>query len=337
MPENAPISLKELARMAKVSTATISRVINNNGRFSEETRERVLALIAQTGYVPNVAAKALRTKTARAIGLVIPDVANQFFSHIVDALGRVFFAKNYSLFVCNADEDPEKNRAMVSNLLGKGVDGLIYISRFPSGLADRALPVVCVDRVSPGDEERASVVSDNYRGGLLAAEALVRAGSRDPVILIAPEDLGAMSTIGRRLDGFEAGLRAAGIGWTRRRGLIRVPMRIPGVREKIAAVVRGGRSFDGLFSTLDVGAIGAILGLEDVGLRVPDDVNVVGFDDIPFGEFWRPPLTTIRQDVTALAMVGANLLFAVMARQLLEQKHVTIPVELMVRGSTRPF
>lgn len=335
MPNKAPVSLKQLAKMANVSTATISRVLNNNGRFSEGTRERVMALIRKTGYAPNTAARALRTRTARAIGLVIPDVVNEFFSRIVDALGRVFFEKDYSLFVCNADEDPEKNRLMLNNLLGKGVDGLLYISRFPLGMDDIRVPVVCLDRVSVGDEGRPSVVSDNRQGGRLAAEALLRAGTRNPVMLCDPEDPEELSTIQGRISGFEEGLAAGGVEWTREGGIIMLPLGLESARENVARAVREGRRFDGLFSSQDLGAIGAMLGLEDVGVRVPDAVNVVGFDGIGAGEYCRPPLTTVRQDVKALAMVGAGILLDTMEKRVPENEHVVIPVELVVRGSTR--
>lgn len=335
MADKSPISLKQLAKMANVSTATISRVLNDNGRFSEETRQRVLSLIKETGYSPNVAAKALRTRTARAVGLIIPEVVNQFFARIIDSLGRVFFESNYSLFVCCTDEDSEKNRAMVANLLGKGVDGLLYISRFPLGMEDIGVPVVCLDRVSPGDEIRTTVVSDNRRGGRLAAETLVRGGSRKIVALCDPKDLDGISTIEGRLTGFEDGLHAAGIPWNRRTGILKTPMNIESAREKVIKAVSAGKQFDGLFSTLDVGALGALLGLEHAGIRVPDDVNVVGFDDVPLGEYSRPPLTTVRQDVSWLALSGARLLLEIMEKRSQENRHEVIPVTLVQRKSVR--
>ncbi|MCD8352570.1 MAG: LacI family transcriptional regulator [Planctomycetaceae bacterium] len=335
MIDKSPISLKELAKMANVSTATISRVLNDNGRFSEETRHRVLSLIKETGYSPNVAAKALRTRNAYAVGLIIPEVVNQFFARIIDSLGRVFFDHNYSLFVCCTDEDQEKNNAMVANLLGKGVDGLLYISRYPLHSGDTGVPVVCLDRVPPGDEERCSIVSDNRHGGRLAAETLIAGGSRNPVILCDPIDLGGLSTIENRLAGFEEGLRAAGVTWSRRTGMIKTPMTVGAARERISKAVRAGKRFDGVFSTLDAGALGALLGLEDTGIRVPDDVNVIGFDDVPLGEYSRPALTTIRQDVAALALNGAKLLLAQMEKKSYDCRHEVIPVALVKRGSVR--
>ncbi|MCD8138869.1 MAG: LacI family transcriptional regulator [Planctomycetaceae bacterium] len=335
MQDKAPISLKELAKMANVSTATISRVLNDNGRFSEETRHRVLTLIKETGYAPNVAAKALRTKNAYAVGLVIPEVVNQFFARIIDSLGRVFFDSNYSLFVCCTDEDQDKNNAMVANLLGKGVDGLVYISRYPLRTGDVGVPVVCLDRVPPGGEHLSSIVSDNRHGGRLAAETLLAGGSRNPVILCDPIDLGGLSTIENRLAGFEEGLRAAGVAWSRRTGMIKTPMTVGAARERIANAVRAGKRFDGIFSTLDAGALGALLGLEDIGVRVPDEVNVIGFDDVPLAEFSRPALTTIRQDVSALALNGAKLLLARMEKKIHDRRHEVVPVTLVRRGSVR--
>lgn len=329
-----PVSLKQLAKMANLSTATISRVINNTGRFSEETRSLVNALIKETGYVPNVAAKALRTKTARAIGLVIPDISNDFFAAIVDRMGRFFFENDYSLFVCNAGEDAAKNQALIKNLLGKGVDGLIYISRFPLDFASLEIPVVCLDRVAPGDDGVVSVSSDNVEGGRLAARALLDAGCERPVALCDPDDLAVLPTINDRLQGFAEVMAGAGVRWSRKDVLL-TPMTIPEAKKNVARAARRGRRFDGVFATLDVGAIGAMFGLEDAGLRVPDDVNVVGFDDISFCQYCKPALTTIRQDAPAIAAAGARALFSVMDGKMVEPLHITIPVKLVVRDSTR--
>lgn len=333
MTPNAPISLKQLARMANVSTATVSRVLNNKGRFSEETRDLVLGLIRETGYAPNVAAKALRTRTARAIGLVVPDIVNEFFSHIIDALSRFFFKNDYSLFVCNAGEDADKNRALITNLLGKGVDGLIYISRFPLDVRGLSIPVVCLDRL-PDDENVAMVGSDNFGGGVLAAKALVEAGSRRMVVVCDPADRG-LSTIDARVEGFARGLAECGVDWDPRRDIIHSPMTVADARRNVAAAVRAGRRFDGVFASMDLGALGTIFGLEDAGLRVPDDVNVVGFDDISISEYFRPSLTTVRQDTAAMAEAGADMLLAIMEGGQARRRQMRIPVTLVRRGSTR--
>ncbi len=333
MAAKHPVSLKQLAKMAQLSTATISRVINNTGRFSEETRERVKALIQETGYVPNVTAKALRTRTARAVGLVIPDIVNEFFAAIVDRMGRFFFERDYSLFVCNAGEDEEKNQALLRNLYGKGVDGLIYISRYPIGADLPDLPVVYLDRVTP-DDDIVTVGSDNVEGGRLAARALLDAGSTHPVVLCDSGDLAVLSTINNRIKGFTEVMLENGADWSRR-DIILTPMTIAETRKNVYREVKNGRRFDGIFATLDVGAIGAMSGLEDAGLRVPDDVNVVGYDDISFCEYCKPALTTIRQDVSSLAAAAAEALVRLMEKRDVGEMHMTVPVRLVVRDSTR--
>ena len=334
MTDKTPVSLKQLAKMAGVSTATVSRVINDNGRFSEDTREKVLALIKKTGYVPNIAAKALRTRTARAVGLVIPDIANEFFSLIVDSMGKFFFDSDYSLFVCNTCESLDKNRAQIRNLLGKGVDGLIYISRFPLDARDIPVPVVYLDRVTGESDGCSMVSSDNHQGGRLAARALLDAGTRKPAMLCAPEDLDGLSTISGRIAGFAEVMRENGVKWSRK-DIVVTRMSVPEARRNVARAFKRNRRFDGLFSTLDLGAIGAIFGLEDAGLRVPRDVNVVGFDDISFCEYCKPALTTVRQDTVALANTAARMLFSDMENRAARGRHVQVPVTLVVRDSTR--
>lgn len=334
MSKKGPVSIKELAKMANLSTATISRVLNNNGRFSDETRERVLSLIRETGYVPNVAAKALRTRTAHAVGLVIPDITNEFFSLIANSVERFFFDKDYSLFVCNAGENARKNQALVNNLLGKGIDGLIYISRFPLDFEALHVPSVCLDRVPLSDEGVATVGSDNLMGGRLAAKALVEAGCARPVMLCYPDDLGSLSTVNDRIEGFAAGLAEAGVAWTRD-DIIFSPLSPPEARASVLKAVRKGRRFDGLFASSDIGAIGAMLGLEDAGLAVPRDVNVVGYDGISFCDYCRPPLTSIRQDTARLGAEGARMLLSIMQGASTTRRHVKVPVKLVVRASTR--
>lgn len=334
MSKKAPLSIKHLAEMANLSTATISRVINNNGRFSDKTRELVLSLVRETGYAPNVAAKALRTRTARAVGLVIPDIANEFFSMIAHSVERFFFENDYSLFVCNADEDRRKNQALINNLRGKGIDGLIYISRFPLDFHSFDAPVVCLDRVPRPGEGVATVGSDNLAGGRLAARALVEAGSVRPVMLCDPDDLARLTTVNDRIEGFSRELAETGVRWSRN-DIILSPLSTPEARASVIRAIQSGRRFDGLFASSDTGAIGAVFGLQDMGISVPDDVNVVGYDDISFCEYCNPTLTTIRQDTARMGGEGAKMLLAIMENRPPAGRNVVIPVKLVARASTR--
>ncbi len=334
MAKRAAVSIKQLARMANLSIATISRVINNNGRFSEETRDLVKELIRKTGYTPNVAAKALRTKTARAIGLVIPDIHNEFFLQIVNSVEKFFFANDYSLFVCNTGEDKVRNRSLIQNLLGKGVDGLIYISRFPLETGEFPIPTVCLDRDSDQSEGHAMVSSDNLEGGRLAARALVEAGSKRPVVVYDRSDYVALSSVHDRVTGFAEVLAARGVPFSRQ-DVILTPATIPGARRNVRKVLESGRRFDGLFGASDLIAMGSILALRDCGFCVPEDVNVVGYDDISFSEYFTPALSTIHQDTAKLGTTSAKTLLSIMANKRLAKRHITVPVRLVLRGSTR--
>ncbi len=332
--KKAPVSIKQLAKMANLSTATISRVLNNNGRFSSKTRDMVIALVKETGYAPNVAAKALRTRTARAIGLVVPDIANEFFALIANAVERHFFDQAYSLFICNAGENARRNESILASLRGKGIDGLIYISRFPLNPAEVEAPVVYLDRIPNDDSALAGVSSDNRQGGRLAARALVEAGSRRPVMLCHADDLKRLATVNDRMTGFAEYLAERGVAWTAK-DVILSPLTMSAARQNVRRAIEEGRRFDGLFVSSDIGAIGAVYGIEDAGLRVPQDVNVVGYDDISFCEYCRPALSTVRQNASALGREGARLLQAMMEKRPIQNKNIKVPVELVLRASTR--
>lgn len=332
--DDSPLLLKQVAEMANVSASTVSRVLNNTGRISEDTRKRVMALIEQIGYVPNNAAKALRTGSGRAVGLIIPSIGNMFFSQIIDAMGKFFFDNDYSLFVCNAEESLEKSQALLRNLRGKGVDGIIYISRFPFDPKSVSAPVVFLDRAMGVPDNCAYVCSDNIQGGRLAAQALVDAGTTRPVMLCDPEDLDGLTTIGDRIAGFAEVLHEHRIKWSRK-DIIPTAMNVPAARNNVKKTFTKKNKYDGVFSTLDVGAIGALFGLEDAGLQVPRDVNVVGFDDISFSEFCKPSLTTVRQDSATLTNTAAQLLLSAMQGKTTPHGEILVPVELIVRDSTR--
>ncbi len=320
--------------MANLSTATISRVLNNTGRFSEETREMVLSLVRETGYTPNIAAKALRTQKARAVGLVIPDIYNEFFLRIANSAEKFFFANDYSLFVGGAGVNERKNHAPIRNLLGKGVDGLIYISRFPLETDVPYVPTVLLDQMAKQDAGHATVTSDNYQGGRLAAEILYKAGSRKLAAVCDKKDFAALSSVQDRIRGFADALRDLGMEWSGK-NLIYSPSVIAEARRQVAKSLRSGLAFDGLFGTADITALGAILAIEDCGYRVPEDVNVCGFDDISISQDFKPTLTTIHQDTVKLGTASAKTLLAIMENQTPIPQRIEVPVRLMVRNSTR--
>lgn len=155
------ISIKEIAKLANVSVATVSRVINNNGRFSEATKERVEKIIKEYGYTTNIAAKSLRTSKSKTIGLIVPHINNEWFSQLALEIENYFFDKNYSVFICNTSQDENKEIAYFKSLDSKLVDGIICISgieQIPTSSLSRSIPIVCIDR-KPKDHSNADMMT----------------------------------------------------------------------------------------------------------------------------------------------------------------------------------
>ena len=149
MDKKRSISIKEIAKLANVSVATVSRVINNNGRFSEETRKKVQDIIDKYGYTTNMAAKSLRMSKSKTVGLIVPNIDNEWFSHLVLEIEKYFFEKNYSVFICNTSQDEQKEIAYFKSLDSKLVDGIMCISgieEIPTDVITRNIPIVCIDR-----------------------------------------------------------------------------------------------------------------------------------------------------------------------------------------------
>ena len=182
--EEKKVSIVDVAKKSGVSTATVSRVVNQLGGYSKETEKKVLKTIKEYGFRPNVNAIGLRTKRSHCVGVIVPDITNEFFAKIVRILDIFFIKYNYSVLICDSNEDPELEARHIQDMFDKNVDGLIYVSGMESIspiLKNHKVPVVFIDR-SPKDAE-VIVQSDNFQGGYLAAKELLKAGCRKPLLL----------------------------------------------------------------------------------------------------------------------------------------------------------
>jgi LacI family transcriptional regulator len=329
------VDIKEVARRSKVSIATVSRTLNSSGYVRDETRQRVLDTARDLGFTKNRVASSLRKKRSRSIGLIVPDIANEFFADLAGAVEEVLQENDYSLLLCNTREDPTRQGSYIESLRAHQVSGIILVSTV---LPDRSLPVgdeipiILADRF---DDSRlagnvVSVESDNYAGGRLAAEALIRGGARRLVFLRDRRDIRHMAL---REQGFLDAVRENGIG----EGAYRIYPTTVSPDEALVAIkeIRAAFSFDGLFCGTDTIALGAIRGLIDVGVRIPEDAQIIGFDGIAFGRFAEPPLSTIRQDSAAMGRICAERIMAMIGGKRVID-HIVLPVELTLRGTTRP-
>lgn len=337
MINNKNISMKEIAELSGVSVATVSRVINNNGRFSENTRKKVMDIIKEYDYTINMAAKSLRVSTSKTIGIIIPDINNEFFSEIVLEIEKFFFNAGYSVFICNTSQDDMKERAYFRSLDAKLVDGIICISGREDIQMDsikRKIPIVCIDRKPKYDSNAIYVESDHYLGGFMATEELIKKGCKHILILTKAKSL---SVNKQRLDGYTDALKKYNYPVDDK-----LIVKLAGTRsnfeesrDTVNYLLKKDIIFDGIFASNDWRAYGALVALNQNKIPVPEKVKIVGFDGISVSKYCYPAITTIYQDKKKLALEAAELLLRLIkGEEIKNSQHIVIPVSLIERGTT---
>ena len=331
-------TIKDVARLAGVSTTTVSHVINETRYVSDELRASVLAAMEELNYRPNVLARGLRRGETKTIGLVVPDNSNPFFAEVARIVENIGFENGYSVILCNSDGNLEKEAAYVNVLIAKQVDGVIYIaagSKYEHlhELTMAGIPVVVADRDIP--QTLADVVLvDNERGGYDATRYLLSLGHRRIACIAGPSDLTPSAD---RVHGYRRALGEFGIP-IEEKWIVPGDFRYQGGEAAIAELLRLGEPPSAVFVCNDVMAIGALRAVRSAGLQIPGDVSIVGFDDIPLASAVSPALTTVAQPIVELATLAAQLL---MSRTQSDQQdgpkqRIVLDTELIVRGSCAP-
>jgi LacI family transcriptional regulator len=348
-----PATRDDVARAAGVSVATVSYVLNGGPRpVSEERRRRVLQAVADLEYRPNAIARSLRARRTRILGFVLPDSANPYFAALAHAIEEAAAARGYQVIMANAAERPEREAAHIESLLRLQVDGLFWIPadlRRASRVAPRPdVPTVQIDRtldvLSPqggadgGARREATfdvVTADNVAGGRLATDHLLALGHRRLACLAGPAGHRHAQA---RLQGFREALRSAAAGGGELIGHGEFDYASGAAVARGWCVLPPGARPTGIVCGNDAMAIGALAALAAAGLRVPQDVSVTGYDDLPQAPYTVPPLTTVVQPVGEVAAAAVERLLARVERPTGSPRpqHTVFPVRLVVRGSTAP-
>lgn len=333
--EGAMPTIIQVAAEAGVSTATVSRVLSQPDRVAAETRERVLQVVELLGYQPNVAARSLRTLRAAKILLTVPDISNPFFASVIRGAEEAARVAGYAMVVGDTRHDPEVEDQYAEMLSRREVDGLIFLGhRLPESLAPL---LACKGPLAPivngcefsADLQVPSVHIDNAAAGSDAMEHLIALGHRDIGIITGP----AISPISRdRLTGV---IRAA----ERHRLAERLKIREGDYSARSAAgytadLVASGVS--AIFCFSDEMAMGVISALGEAGLSCPEDMSVMGFDDLPLARYLRPGLTSIAQPKGLIGERAVELLVDVLRGAQSRVRRVTLAHEVIVRCSTAP-
>ncbi|MCP3819561.1 LacI family transcriptional regulator [Streptomyces sp. A3M-1-3] len=331
-------TLEEVAVRAGVGRGTVSRVINGSPRVSDHTRAAVEAAVAELGYVPNRAARALAANRTDAIALVVPEpetrfFAEPYFSDVLRGVGAALADTEMQLLLTFAGDD-SKRRRLAQYLAADRVDGVLLVSvhaddPLPDLLEQLAIPAVVSGRRS-ADEPLASVDSDNFGGARAAVEHLIARGRRTIATITGRLDVyGAQ----RRLDGYRQALAEAGLAPDE---LLTAPADFTeeGGRRAMGGLLERRPHLDAVFAASDVMAAGARQVLREAGRRIPDDVALVGFDDSAVARHMDPAMTSVRQPIEEMGRTMAGLLLREIAGREGERPQIVLPTELVVRESS---
>ncbi|MDH4618785.1 catabolite control protein A [Brevibacillus sp. AY1] len=332
-----PVTIYDVAREAGVSMATVSRVVNGNPNVKPMTRKKVLGAIERLGYRPNAVARGLASKKTTTVGVIIPDISSLFFSELARGIEDIATMYKYNIILCNSDQRLEKELQLINTLLEKQVDGLLFMGAeikedHLQALTSTQVPTVLA-ATRDADNKLPSVTIDHYQAAYDATEALIQRGHKRIGMITGPmnDPLGGLM----RFEGYKQALKDAGISLDE-------------------ALVAGGNLFyesglshtkeflqlkeppTAIFAANDEMAIGAIHAVQDSGLHVPNDVEVIGHDNIRLTEMVRPRLTSVVQPMYDIGAVAMRLLTKYMNNEHVEEHVVLLPHRIEYRESTKP-
>jgi LacI family transcriptional regulator len=326
-------TVKDVARKAGVSTATVSRVINGTHFVSEELRARVYQTMREIDYRPNAIARSLRCKETRNIALVVPDIAYPFVAEVAKGVEDEVFKVGYSAILCESQGNEERECACIRLLLTKQVDGIVFVASGESpsyiqALVEQRVPVVVCGRDLP-DVAVDTVITDNAGSGYQATEYLIRSGHHRVGCIVGPPGLGISDG---RENGYRRALEECGIPWEAvltARGDFRCRGGYDAMRELLALDDRP----TAVFACNDLMAMGAICAASKCGLRVPQDLAIIGCDDIALASFTNPSLTTVAHPKREMGRVAVDMLVRRIENRGMRPTKRVLPTELVIRDS----
>jgi LacI family transcriptional regulator len=333
-------NIKQVAARAGVSFTTVSHVVNRTRPVSDSARVRVEAAIAELGYFPSAVARALKTSQTRIVGVIVPNITNPFFSELMRGIEDVCERNNYSVFLCNGDDDPVRQGRSLDTLLERRVDGLLLATPTGPGaplarrLSAARLKTVVVDRSVRGlGADRVRI--DHPAGSRLAVEHLLALGHRRIACLAGPSSFAVSRA---RVMGWRKALERVGIKpephWLAE-GNFSVADGYALTRLLLGRPAGGsGPEITAVFASNDLLAIGALRAAAEQGWPVPKRISVIGFDGIEMGAFTYPPLTTVGYSIRAIGETAATVLIDRIAGRRTEACDIVVAPELIVREST---
>lgn len=329
-------TMKDVAALANVSVQTVSAVINDKPGITEETSTRVREAIKKLGYQPDYTARSLRSGRRRTIALFVSNVADSVLGIMASAAEDYAYSAKYNLVLYNTHDDPEREMSYVNTAAQGSVDGVLFVAATQPHKAreilERAgIPSVVVDRIPEG-YAGPSVGLDNIRAGDLAAEHLLNLGHTRLAHIASPVGVRLSR---ERQEGFVQSIERSGTGAKVSIETVRDWGCQPGY-EAMHRLLKRNSLPTAVFSATDHAAIGAMHAIREAGLRIPDDISVVGMDDIEAAAFQNPPLTSVQQSLAQMAGLGVQMLLNILGGKEPTESRIVLEPTLVIRGSTAP-
>ncbi len=320
-------TIKDVAKKANVSVATVSRVINNTGYVNHETRKLVVDAIEALGYVPNELARSLFRKQSKIIGMIVPHISTIFFASLIEAIEDVLVTQGFKLMIFNSRDDIQRELMTIKVLSQYNIDGIILVANTKSIKDYQALniPMITIDHQVGKDIP--SVTSDNYLGGQIAAITLIQEGAKNIIHFRGPS---VLLTVTERARGFYDALNGHDVTVNS----FDLDFKKPDAND-IAMFLKKHPEVDGIFCSSDIIAINVIRVLHTLNKRIPEDVQVIGFDNIELCDLITPTLTSVAQPIDDIAVKATNNLLTLIDKKPLDQIHIILPVHLVKRASTK--
>ena len=328
------ITIREIAKLANVSIGTVSRVLNNKETgYTEETKAKVLDIIKKYDYIPNSAARALSTQSTKTLGCIIPDICNPFFPELARGIEDMASTYGYHIFLCNTDLDAQKEESYVYTLLERQVDGLLFASSTSNTsknitrIQKANKPIILLDACMH-DKNIPHIYIDNSFGVYTATKHLIEKGHTSIAFITGTINL---STSKERLRGYETALKEAGL-----------PLQEQLIIEGDYTVESGVRameqlslhSYTALLASNDLMAYGVYKYARTHGIRIPEDLSIIGFDNLSFSQIIDPPLTTVSQPAYELGQYAAEMLIKCLQGMEAPSYHLYKPT-LIIRESVQ--
>lgn len=321
------VTIKQVALEAGVSKSTVSRLIAQNGYVSDASRKKIEQAIQKLHFVPNLSAQSLKTKKNKLVGLLLPDISNPFFSMLAKGAETFLKEKDYRLILGNIGENCQFEKDYVKVLIQSNAVGIISTHDFKEEFPDLNLPSVVVDRVEHGSDY--GVFSDNVSGGQLAAEVIINSGGKKVAVISGPSKT---TNINDRFTSCVNFLKEKGITF---KTFYSKSYDFEQIQKEAKKVLAYRKNFDSIIAPSDIHAIAYIHEIHRLGKRIPEDIQIIGYDDIQLGQFSYPALSTIHQSAYQMGFEAAQLVYKIATNQTIETPKIELPIRYIERQTVR--